>query len=107
MINIRRILFEKLQDLLTLETRAGELYEMALVSPRLQSWTNELANLRREELEHASMVKELLNLVKPYSSQLREDKHLTQRRYCQACGRELSQNAKYCDRCGTKTDDVW
>jgi len=68
MISAREMMFEKLQDQLALEAKAAELYEEASRNTLDQRVRDILENLRKEEIYHVSLVRELLDLIKPYSS---------------------------------------
>ena len=54
---------EKVQDLLSLEARAAEIYEEALGHPESERYRAQLTELMRDEQRHIALVKKVLEIV--------------------------------------------
>ena len=57
------MIYEKIQDLLVLESRARELYEHLLEYPESTKYRNKLSKIINDEIEHSNEVRRILDLI--------------------------------------------
>jgi len=62
-MDTRKILFEKFEDVLTMEHKAAQIYEECLGLTGDNSVVSELSKLREDEIRHVSMVRKLLEIT--------------------------------------------
>jgi len=59
----RKILFEKLEDVLTMEHQMAQVYEECLRLTEDNRVISELSKLRADEIKHAEMARKLLEIT--------------------------------------------
>ena len=59
----RSMIYEKIQDLLTLEASAAEIYKDALEYPESNEYIGVLTRIMNDELEHIQLVRRILELI--------------------------------------------
>jgi len=63
-MDTRKILFEKLEDVLTMEHKAAQIYEECLRLTEDNSLISRLSKLREDEIKHVEMARKLLEITR-------------------------------------------